>query len=106
MTDVVDRVLAALNARDLETFVGCYAPDATIENGYDEVRVRGRDELHQLYGGMFERFPAIHVEAGWRTDIGAFVVQDETVTGRGGHERHVAVYLIEEGLIARERLVA
>jgi hypothetical protein len=55
---------------------------------------------------MFERFPELHVEPGWRTAVGNFVVQEETVTGRSGHERHVAVYRLVEGLIARERLFA
>jgi ketosteroid isomerase-like protein len=45
--DVVDRVLVALNAHDLDAFVACYADDAT----------------------------------------------------------HVAVYLVRDGLIARERLL-
>lgn len=106
MSDVVERVIAALNAHDVDAFVGCYAQDATIENGYDEVRARGHEQLRELYGRMFERYPEIHVDAGWRAEVGAFVVQEETVTGRSGHERHVAVYLVENGVIARERLVA
>jgi hypothetical protein len=62
VTDAIDRVLAALNARDLRV--------------------------------------------GWRTVVGDFGVQEETVTGRGEPERHVAVYLIADGgLIARERLI-
>ena len=104
--DVVERVLEALNAKDLDAFVACYAEDATIEDGYDRVRVRGHEELRGLYGAMFERFPEIAVEAVRRTGVGDFVVQEELVTGRGGHERHVAVYLVVDGLIARERLIA
>ena len=106
MTDVVDRVVAAINARDIESFVACYAEDATIEDGYDRVGIRGRDELRERYVAMFDRFPEIHVEPGWRTSVGDFVVQEETVAGRGDHTRHVAVYLVHDGVIARERLVA
>ena len=106
MSDVVDRVVAAINARDVEAFVACYAEDATIEDGYDRVGIRGRDELRERYAAMFERFPEIHVEPGWRTSVGEFVVQEEAVAGRGDHTRHVAVYLVRDGLIARERLVA
>jgi hypothetical protein len=106
VTDVVDRVLAALNARDLDAFVACYAIDATIENGHDEVGARGHDELRARYGPMFERFPDLRIESGWRTTVGEFVVEEETVTGRGEAQRHVAVYLVRDGLIARERLVA
>jgi hypothetical protein len=103
--DVVDRVLVALNAHDLDAFVACYADDATIENGHDEVLVRGHDELRARYGPMFERLPNVRVEALTRTNVGAFVVQEEVVTGRGEGERHVAVYLVRDGLIARERLL-
>lgn len=102
--NVVDRVLAALNARDIDAFVACYAPDATIENGYEQVAARGHDELRTKYGAMFEGYPDVHIEAGWRSQVGNFVVQEETVTGRRGHERHVAVYQVENDLIVRERL--
>ena len=103
---VVDRLLVALNAKDLEAFVACYRPDATIENGYDRVSARGHEELRARFGPMFAAFPEIHVEPGWRTEVGDFVVQEETVTGRSEHERHVAVYQIENDLIVRERLIA
>jgi hypothetical protein len=106
VSDVVDRVLAALNEHDLDAFVACYAPDATIGDGYDRIAATGHGELRALYAGMFERFPELHVEPGWRTSVGDFAVQEETVTGRSGHERHVAVYLLVDGLIARERLFA
>jgi hypothetical protein len=100
--DVVDRVLVALNAHD---FVACYAGDATIENGHDEVLVRGHDELRARYGPLLEQLPDIRVEALTRTDVGDFVVQEEVVTGRGEPARHVAVYLVRDGVIARERLL-
>jgi hypothetical protein len=98
-------VLVALNARDVDAFVACYAEDATIENGHDEVFVRGHNALRARYGPMFEQQPNVRVEALTRTDVGDFVVQEEVVTGRGEPERHVAVYLVRDGLIARERLL-
>lgn len=104
--NVVDRVLDALNARDIEAFVACYDLNATIEDGYGRIAARGRGELRERYGSMFEQYPDIRVAAGWRTQVGDFVVQEETVTGRAGHEGHVAVYQVEDGLIVRERLFA
>ena len=106
MSDVVERVLAALNAKDVDAFVACYAEDATIEDGHDRVAARGRDGLRERYASVFQRYPEIHVEAIRRTDVGNFVVQEEEVTGRAAHKRHVAVYLVVDGLIARERLLA
>ncbi|MFL5952546.1 MAG: nuclear transport factor 2 family protein [Gaiellaceae bacterium] len=103
---VVDRVLEALNAHDVEAFVACYAPEATIEDGRDRVAARGHDELRARYGPMFESLPDVHVEGAWRTVVGDFVVQEELVTGRGEPQRHVAVYQVENDLIVRERLIA
>jgi hypothetical protein len=105
MSDVVERVLVALNAHDLDAFVACYADDATIENGYDEVFARGHDDLRARYGPMFEQLPDVRIESLSRTDVGAFVVQEEVVTGRGDPQRHVAVYLVEDDRIVRERLI-
>jgi hypothetical protein len=105
MSDVVTRLIEALNAHDLDAFVACYAPDATIEDGFDKVAARGHDELRSRYGPAFEAFPELRVEALSRTDVGSFVVQEENVTGRGDAHRHVAVYLVEGDLVARERLI-
>jgi hypothetical protein len=105
VSDVVARVLVALNAHDLDAFVACYADDATIEDGHDDVFVRGHDELRARYGPMFERLPDVRIEALTRTDVGGFVVQEELVTGRGEPERHVAVYLVRDDRIQRERLL-
>jgi hypothetical protein len=104
--DVIDRLLVAMNEHDLEEFVACYAEDGMIENGYDRVAARGHDELRERFGPMFAAYPELRVEAVSRTVVGDFVVQEEKVTGRGEHERHVAVYLIENELIKRERLFA
>ena len=106
MSDVADRVLVALNAHDLEAFIACYSEDATIEDGYDRVAARGRDELRARFGSTFADHPELRIELISRTIVGEFVVQEEEVTGRGDHHRHVAVYLIEDGLIKRERLFA
>ena len=102
---IVDRVIAAIAENDIAAFVNCYTEDATIENGHDQVVARGHDELRERYGPMFEKSPDIEIHVGWRTTVGDFVVEEETVTGRGEEQRHVAIYLIRDGKIARERLV-
>jgi len=66
VSDVVDRVVAALNEHDLDAFVECYAPDATIGDGREQIRATGHDEFRALYGSMFERYPNLHVEPGWK----------------------------------------
>ncbi len=105
MSEVIDRLLVALNAHDVELFVACYAEEATIENGHDTVIARGHAELREKYGPMFEQFPDLRIECRNRVEVGEFVVQEELVSGRGEPTRHVAVYLVRDGLIARERLL-
>ena len=56
---------------------------------------------------MFARYAAIRVEPlAPRIEVGEFVVQHERVSGRAGHEEHIAVYLVRDDLIVRERLLA
>jgi len=106
MSTVVDRVLAALNTRDLEAFVACYDPEATIEDGSDNVLAHGHLEIRNRYRPMFETHPALHVEPLRRWQVGPFVVQEERITGRTTEsERHIAVYQLEDELIVRERLL-
>jgi hypothetical protein len=103
---VVDRLLEAINAHDLELFVSCYAESATIEDGYDNVVARGHTGLRDRYGPRFESLPDLRVTAGERSVVGEFVVQEEHVTGRGEPSRHVAVYLVRGDRVERERLLA
>ena len=106
MNAVFDRVLAALNARDLEAFVACYDPMATIEDGNDGVLARGHLEIRKRYGPMCELYPELRVEPLGRWEVGSFVVQEERVTGRAMEpELHIAVYQLDNELIVRERLL-
>lgn len=106
MSSIIDRLLAALNAHDLETFVACYDPVATIEDGKDQVLARGHLEIRNRYGLMFEAYPALTVEQLGRWEVGPYVVQEELVTGRTvKSEHHIAIYQLANGLIVRERLL-
>jgi hypothetical protein len=106
VSDVVDRVLAALNAHDLEAFVACYDENATIEDGDGNVLARGRSEIRSRYGPILAAFPSLRVEALSRQQAGRYVVQEETVAGRAPEEeRHLAVYQLEGNAIVRERLL-
>src|SRR5207237_10898476 len=70
VTDVVDRVLAALNGRDIDAFAACYPDDATIEDGYDEIVAAGRSGIRERYAVIFETFPKVRVTPLSRTDVG------------------------------------
>lgn len=105
--DAVDRVIAALNARDVESFVGCYGPDATIRLGDGTVLAHGHAGLRARYGPLLAGESTPRIEVLQRIEVGPWVVQEERVTGRAPEpERHVAVYRLADGLIAEERLLA
>ncbi len=104
--DVVERVLAALNAHDLDAFVACYAADATIEDGEETVLAAGSSGIRARYGPMLDTYPSLWVESLDRWEMGDYVVQLERVTGRSAEpERHVAVYRLADDEIVRERLL-
>jgi hypothetical protein len=103
--DVADAVLAALSARDIDSFVECYTVDARIENG-EAILADGHEEIRLRYEKLFERFPNLTVRRLGRIAVGSYVVQEEEVVGREPDpQRHIAVYRIQDGLIAHERLL-
>jgi hypothetical protein len=104
VSDVVTRVLEALNAHDVDAFVECYAEHATIEDGYDDVVARGHTGLRARYAPLLTDYPDARWAVLTRIESGEFVVQHEEVTGRGDTTRHVCVYLVREGLVVRERI--
>ena len=100
-------MIAALNARDVDLFVGCYAAEATIQLGDGTVLARGHAGLRARYGPLLADESAPRIEVLQRIDVGSWVVQEECVTGRAPEpERHLAVYRLADGLIAEERLLA
>ena len=110
MTDPVAEQLEAYNARELERFVACYAPDVVVENAAGERMVEGRDGMRALYGPLFASSPELHAEVPTRIRAGDFVVDEERVRGLNlpglPPEMHVAVvYRVRDGQIAHVRLL-
>ena len=104
--DPVEAQLEAYNARDLERFVPCFAHDVVVEDASGAVLLRGREAFAASYGAMFAASPALHCRVVSRMRAGAFVVDEERVTGRGPSELHViVVYTLRGGLIAHVRLL-
>ena len=93
MNAVIDCVLAALNAGDLEALVACYDPMATIEDGNDGVLARGHLEIRKRYGPMCELYPELRVEPLGRWEVGSFVVQEERVTGRARSRNSTLLFI-------------
>jgi uncharacterized protein (TIGR02246 family) len=108
--DIVSAQLDAYNARDLQRFLDCYAPEAVIEDGTGNAMMRGRDAMHAFYGQLFAQSPNLHCELRQRIRVGQYVVDEEAITGLHldgfPTEIHgVAVYRVEHGRIAHVRLL-
>jgi len=97
----VDRQLEAYNARDIDAFAACYADDVVIVDASVGERTRGRAQLLEQYGRWFSRHPGLHVDVVSRIAIGAYVVDEERVTGVPGADIHaVVIYRVgDTGLI-------
>jgi hypothetical protein len=108
--DPVQAQLDAYNARDLERFLACYAPEIVIEDGAGQRFAEGLDGLRALYGPLFANSPSLHVEVPTRIRAGEFVVDEERVVGVNlpgfPAEMHVAVaYRVRDGKIVHVRLL-
>jgi uncharacterized protein (TIGR02246 family) len=108
--DVVAAQVEAYNARDLERFLACYAPDVVVEDGTGQVLMRGHEAMRGMYGQLFAASPELHCDIRQRIRVGAYVVDEEAVTGfhLDGFPTELnaaAVYRVEDGRIAHVRLL-
>ena len=106
MTDPVDAHVEAYNARDLDRFLACYTPDCVVEDGLGHVLMRGRDEMRSHFARVFAESPELRCEIVHRARVGAYVVDEERITGRAGGDQHgVVVSHVAGGLIDHQRYV-
>jgi hypothetical protein len=102
--DVVDRQVAAYNARDLEAFVASFTADAVVaRHPSGEIVAAGQDGLRKVYGELFAKSPALHARILNRVESGGFVVDHELVTGIEGRPyfHGVAIYEVDGARIRR-----
>jgi len=83
--DVVQRQLEAFNAQNLDAFAATYADDVLITRGPEKKPfVQGKQELRDVYGKMFAKYPNCRARLAERKTEGEKVVLDhEIITGRG-----------------------
>jgi hypothetical protein len=97
---VVERQLAAYNARDLERFAATYSDDVTIHRMPAQPdAIRGKEQLRAVYR---ERFASshLHAEILSRIVLGNKVIDHERVTGiREQPLEALAIYEVAGGLI-------
>lgn len=100
---VVERQLAAYNARDLEAFAACFTEDVEVwRPPATEPAIRGIAALRDFYAK--ERFtkPGLHAEILGRIVMGAKVFDHERIHGvREAPFEMTVAYEIERGLIRR-----
>lgn len=108
---VVQEQVDAYNAHDIDRFLACYAPDVTITDGTGIVLYQGHEAIRAGYGPLFAQNPEMRVEIRARIVVGAWVVDEEHVTGLSAPgmppEVHaIAVYRVAEGKIAAVQLLS
>jgi hypothetical protein len=108
--DPVQAQVDAFNARDVDAFLACYAPDVVIEGADGTVMMRGHEQMRASYSQLFAQSPDLHVEIAQRIGVGAFVINEELATGFvfAGFptELHVAaMYRLDGEQIAQVRLL-
>jgi hypothetical protein len=107
-SDPVERQVDAYNRRDIDAFLSCYAPDTVIEDATGTVVMRGNEAMRTAYSELFRTSPALRAEIATRIRVGAYVIDEERITGRQGSAdeiRVVAIYHLATNLIDHVRLI-
>jgi hypothetical protein len=109
--EVMDRLLAAMNAHDLDAFVACFAPDYRSEQPAHPGRAfAGSDQVRENWTGVFAGVPDFHAEllasatTGDGAEIGEWHWQGTHVDGAPFAMQGITVMGIEGGHIAWGRL--
>jgi hypothetical protein len=108
--DPVQEQLEAYNARDLDRFVACYAPEVVIEDAEGKRLIEGIEPMRAAYGALFASNPGLRAEVPTRIRAGEFVIDEERVSGLSHPgapaELHTAVvYRVRDGRIIHVRLL-
>lgn len=82
MLDVVDRLVAAANAHDLDALVGCFAPDYVNQTPAHPLRgFRGRDQVRRNWTAIFAGVPDIAARVTAAADDGERVFTEWEMSG-------------------------
>lgn len=106
--DILDEQVLAYNARDLDRFIATYSPDVVIEDGENNVLMRGHEQMREEYGALFDAKPQLHCRILTRLRIGNYTVDEEEVTGVSNSptpHRAIVIYRVEEDKIVHVRFL-
>ncbi|MBJ7594527.1 MAG: nuclear transport factor 2 family protein [Candidatus Dormibacteraeota bacterium] len=107
--DMVDRLLAATNAHDLEALVGCFAADYRNETPVHPARnFTGRDQLRRNWEQIFGFVPDLHAEITRSAVDGdtAWTEWEMTGTRRDGtphRMRGIVIFTVGDGVAQAAR---
>lgn len=101
---IVQRQLDAYNARDLDTLVSIYAPDAELYAFPSTLQATGSDAIRHRFAARFTE-PDLYARLLRRTVMGNTVVDHEEITrnfpeGRGTLQM-ICIYEVKGGHISR-----
>ena len=111
MSKVINRLLAAMNAHDLDAFVACFAPDYRSEQPAHPSRAfSGNDQVRANWTGVFAGVPDFHADL-----LASATTEDGVEIGewhwRGTHAdgspfamKGITVMGVEDGHLAWGRL--
>jgi hypothetical protein len=97
----VARQLDAYNRQDLAGFSACYTDDVVLDDGEKGVFVKGRAQLEERYGKLFQEHPDNRARVLNRSIVGSWVFEEEEVSRGGGTFRVLVVYRVRGDLVER-----
>jgi len=108
MEKIVQKQLDSYNARDLQSYLDCFADDIQVFSfPSGKITYKGKAKLKAMYADIFENSPNLHCKLINRIAFNNKVIDHEIVSGRKGVEETeiVAIYEIENGLIAKAHFI-
>jgi hypothetical protein len=108
--ELIDAEVDAYRRRDLEAYLGFFAPHVQVTDFDGTVLMDGVEAMRASYGQLFADSPDLAVEIPQRMVVGDFVIDEELVTGfhLPGYptELHAVVaYRVTDGLISHMMLL-
>lgn len=79
--DVVQAAIDAYHDHDLDRCMSYYASDVVVKDADGTVAMDGREAVRGRYARSMSENPEMHYDIANRISLGAFVVDEEHVTG-------------------------
>jgi hypothetical protein len=79
--DIVQAAIDAYHDHDLDRCLSYYAPDVVVKDADGTLLIDGSEAVRSRYARSMTENPGIHYDIPNRISLGAFVVDEEYVTG-------------------------